>query len=101
MSNPTQVTASTTIQAPAIELFYFLVKILISSSGYEKDAATVVRSANEEDAKNTALLGEAHNELLACSDDWFAENDYSFSYRVKSVVKLSEEDAAVFIKHNI
>lgn len=99
MSNPTQATASTTTQA--VELFYFLVKILISSSGYEKEAVTVVRSANEEDAKTTALLGEAHNELMACSDDWFAENDYSFSYRVKSVVKLSEEDAAVFIKHNI
>lgn len=93
MSIQTQANSST-------EAFY-LVKMIVKADGYNKEAVTVVNARCTTEAKASALLGEAHNELIDNGDGWFTEDDGSFAYFAKEPIKLSDNEAAVFIKHGI
>lgn len=79
----------------------FLVKIIVSTDGYHKEAVHAVIAANKKEAGQQALLCEAHNALIDEGDGWFLEDDDSFGYRVKSVTELSQAEADVFAKYEI
>lgn len=79
----------------------YLVKIQINCDGYEKHVATTATASSKEDAGVIAVNGEAHNELTLNDEGWYIENDDSFAYFIKSVTKLTAQEAAVFHKFNI
>lgn len=68
----------------------YLVKLRIQAGEYEKSCKHVVNAVSPEEAVQTAIQNEAHNDELYERDGWTFENDDSFAYHEINTTEITD-----------
>ena len=86
-----------------MEINTYVIKLRISTNGYEKNITKLVCATSEEDARRDALIGECHGDINDGTAEWEGDSindmDDDFIYTVTGVTQVDDGDVATLRKY--